>query len=416
LNPDSTEAGSVGAMIADEEARAAEAESDEEEIEAEIFLPPEVENDSDEVEKDSHISDEVADIDDSAGHDVGIKVASEDVADIDDALSALELPESEYDSVDSKDMTIQRLTEQLKQKDLMFQEMQTNLDAAFEAQEIELKTVVEENAKIVEDYKTRIADLVSQVGEAANAPVDVLGEFNLYAEKPKALFVERYMEEDRFRLNVDVRNVYAFASGSTDSYLPMMEQLPNLISKGMPCVLVDLTSDHYLTKMLKIEVKAGLSSTDLLRPGVEVSQFIQTAQGFEGLELIPSVVFHSIVFLTTDWIDTIVRLVNYAEGKPVIFLFDGVKDFAVCHSIHMLSQIIKTYVFIKSNPIVVRSTQSNFLFCGDNSTEFVALNYIPVVKTLLEAIGKKRKINAYPKDVKFSELLKGYPDAIAFLG
>lgn len=306
--------------------------------------------------------------------------------------------------------------EQTIEKDKKTIEKLTN---AINEKEEEMRQAVERDKKVIDRLNTRLEDLTTMLDEAklkqGGEDNSELSDFNVYFEKPRALFMDKYTEEEKAKLPIPSNNIYAFVNGSSDSYTAMMEQVAVLVTKNMPCLIVDFTSDHYLALLSKIEIPKDVNATalGLLNPDVSVRPMIRVAKDLPNVEIIVSPVYHTLSLLKADWINIIGRLVEYAPDKPIIMLFDSVKDFTICHTIYKLSQLIKTYAFAKSDPIVLRSLQGNFLFCGGNTTEFIALNYITQVKPLLELIsnsGAKRKIKAYPKNVRFDEILTGYRD------
>ena len=62
------------------------------------------------------------------------------------------------------------------------------------------------------------------------------------------------------------------------------------------------------------------------------------------------------------------------------------------------------YVFAKCSPIILSALYSDVQFIPKERVNIVALEYIEVVKTILNAFSSNFNINAYDKAVKWNEL------------
>jgi flagellar biosynthesis/type III secretory pathway chaperone len=352
------------------------------------------------------------------------EVEIQDIIEIsDEAFNMLSI-DLEDENIDSRDIKIERLTKIVEQKDSIIQDLKDTMNQTFEIQERELLAVVEENKETITrltNSAKELQDKYLKVVEQHNAyvdsqalfvPISPYSRLDLYSGHPKAVFVEKYTDEEKASITVDISNIYAFMCGGGDSYSEMLKQVKTMVKKNVPCLIVDLSSDYYLNKSFDLVFERP--SIDLKRKDIPISDLVVKPRDYDFMEVIPSSIFHSAALIDVDWINVLQRLASYAGKKPVILLFDSIKNFPVGYTLNKLSQLVNTYVFVVSNPVVLRSAQGNSAFCTSHNITFIVMNYIEVIKPMLDLLSRTRHIFAYAKDVNFANILTNYVDIDQF--
>ncbi len=263
---------------------------------------------------------------------------------------------------------------------------------------IELKSSYEDT--VVEANKT-IAKLKSNLDDA-KLDDDILAfcKYSTYAKNPKASSRECFNDEGKQVLSKLKSNVHILSCGGGDSLYRMLSQLTNVINGRGNAVIVDFTNDSYLKA--KHKITNGQMSSILI--GDEKYSVSQLVSRINKVDLIPSSLFNDISLLMLDWVEVLKKLDYYANGRDIILVFNNINNFTVRHTVSKLATVGQLNVFVKCNPLVLSSMWGDLKFIPSERVKIVSMDFIPMVKNVLEEFGKTHSVEAFDKDIEWGRL------------
>lgn len=318
-----------------------------------------------------------------------------------------ELPESLLaipnfgDDTDALKVQLENKDKLIAQKEAMILELRKSMDDAYKVQEMQLREVEDMYEEKMREAQELISTLEKKaiMGNLDENATRFLKYVN-YANSFKGVASEGFTEEEKVQMGSLTSNFYIFSCGSGDSSYSMLKQIKELMNKGSKSVIVDFSNDNFLAASFKMNSRTG-SSLSLLRDDINP---IELLKDVNGTKFIPTTSFNDIVFLSIDWVKLIKKVNELASGKDVIFIFGNISNFNVRTVVSKLATIGKLYVFAKCSPIILSTLYSDVQFIPKDRVNIIALEYIEVVKTILNTFSSNFNINAYDKLVKWNEL------------
>lgn len=325
-------------------------------------------------------------------------IETEDV-DTDPTDIILQIP----NALEDKDYLKQQLENKdriIAQKDAQIREIQKSLEDLYRLQDIQLNEIKSVYDKQISEANKALEEARKKL-EQASIPEDLQEflQFASYAKNYKASLREGYTQEDIRRLGRLKSKIHVFAMASGDSIYTFMKYFSELIDKNPNLLIVDFSNDQYLNT--KYKIRANHSSIHLRDKGVDIKSLVKT---LNGVQIIPTTFFNDIALLSFDWIDVIKRLNEYADGRPIIFLFNSINSFSVRYTFSKLATIGNAVIFVKCNPVILSSLFADMVFIPHDRFSVVALNYIDIVKKLLEHMATKNHIIAFNDDIKWDKI------------
>lgn len=325
----------------------------------------------------------------------------ENLIDVDTSLpdSFLNLPMQD-DDIDSLRLQLEMKQKIIAQKDSLIKELKVNQDNIFKVQEAELLEMRLGYDKTIEEANEMLRVLKEQVGCAKLAPAEQeFLKFLSYAKNPRASARRGFSEEEQKMLGKLRSTFFVFACSAGGSIFGMLKEIKLLMERKPNIVIVDFTNDIFLATKYRIVTKD--TSMSLSDATADVASLIKVV---DNVKLIPSSSFNDIAFLTMDWAQIVLKLNAFAGGKPVILLFNNINSFAVRYVVAKLVFVGELHIFASCSPIVLNSLYSDIKFIPEAGAKVVCLEYIDVVKAMVEDIGKKHQVFAFPKVVDWKKL------------
>ena len=322
-------------------------------------------------------------------------------------MANTELPESVKmipnidDDVDSLRMLLKTKDGIIAQKDGQIQDLKNRIDETYKLQEVQLEEV--ENL-----YKEKIAGFQETISalEKRSAGITLDEEssrflkFVNYARSNKAIVKEGFSDSEKETIGSLHSKYTIFACGTGDSGYSMLKQIKKYLTNGHDCLVLDFCNDNYLASIFKVNSKnqntMGLFKDDL-NP-------ISLLKDINGTKVIPTTSYNDIAVLSVDWGKLIRKIDDMASGKDVIMIFGSINNFNVRYTVSKLATLGKLCIFAKCSPIILSSLYSDVQFIPRNRVHIVALEYIDVVKTILEELSKYFMVSAFVGDVEWQKL------------
>lgn len=311
----------------------------------------------------------------------------------------LTIPNSD-DDVDSLKQQLTNSRRMVDQLNANLADMKNGIDDVYRLQEIQLLEMKEAYEKRVDEAHLVVEDLKTRLVDSAIPPEQQwFLKYATYAKNHKASLREGFSTEDMTSLRKLKSKFFIFASGAGDSHHTMMKNVFSLISTRRNLLVVDFSNDYFLTAKYQIQTKD--SSMLLNNDDVPVQQLIRQT---DGLQLIPSSFYNDIALLNMDWVKILAKLAAYAEGKTIILLFNSINSFSVRYSCSKLATVGSFFIFAKSSPIVLATLTGDIAFIPEDRFKLVAMDYIDVVKPVLDQISAKHLVLAFKEAVNWSKL------------
>lgn len=311
----------------------------------------------------------------------------------------LTIPDVDPD-VDRLRMQLELKDGLLKQKDGVIAELKHNIDQMYQYQEMQLMEMRDQYEERINKAQEAIDALKQQLKESS-VPEDVRGiaKYVPYFKSYRARLEEGFSKEELESLGTLKSPLHIFAAGVGDSLHTMMGNIKNLIGQKTTAILVDFTNDYYLRVHYKFQTRE--SSMLLNQDEHDVASLVKD---LNGVSLIPTTFFNDIAFLDFDWVKILKKLDLFADGRPLILLFNSINSFSVRYTVSKLATVGELTIFAKCNPLGLSSLTGDMAFIPANRFKIVALEYIDVVKGVLEHMAKGHKVAAFPKEVDWKKL------------
>lgn len=323
-----------------------------------------------------------------------------DVEEIDPSEILLEIPDLEDKNAENQ--RVESLEKNLAQKDLQIAEHRKALEDIYKLQDIQL-------AEVKEVYEQQMSEM-SKALEMANKKLESLAipdeylsiiKYASYMNNPRASLREGFSQQDLQSIGRLKSKMYIFAMGAGDSYYTFMKSFYSYLESNPNALVVDFTNDPFLSSKLRLQTKD--TSIQLANPEVPLENLVKQ---YKSMGLIPSSFYNDISLLNFDWVGIIKRLQAYANGRPIIFLFNSISSFSVRYTVSKLATIGELSVFVKCNPVIINSLNVDLIFIPENRLKIVAMDYIDLVDSMLKRMSEKYKVQAFrTSTINWSKLM-----------
>lgn len=309
------------------------------------------------------------------------------------------------DDTDSLKVQLENKEKLIKQKESMIKDLELQIGDAYKLQEIQMLEIKELYDKKMDEANSAISELKEKAHDIQIDEDSIkFLKFVNYSKNSKAALKEGFTEAEKKSLGKLHSTYSIFACSSGDSLYSMMKQIKKYIDKNPNVVIVDFSNDYYLNTSLNL--KSKYNSLDITKiadnSDIDIMSIFKTLGG--NTKLAPTTLYNDISLLGIDWVDILRRVDDYASGVPVILLFNNINSFAVRYTASKLSTIGKLFVFAKCTPLVLSAVFGDIKFIPENRVSLVALDYIAVVKTILDVISKSYPMLAFANDVEWNKL------------
>ena len=333
-------------------------------------------------------------------HSIGFTLIDTVDVDEDPTEIVFEIPNASED-MDSFKQQIVNKDRIIAQKDAQLLDVTKTLNDLHKLQDIQLKEIKTIYDSRLDEANEALAEAKRKLEDMA-IPEDLHGflKYAIYAQNFKASLQEGYTKADLSRLGKLTSQIHIFAAASGDSYYTYMKALNALLEKKPNVLVVDFSNDQYLISKHKVRTRD--SSMQLRDKTIKIESLVKD---MGGVSVIPTAVYNDISLLTLDWIDIIKRLNAYANGRPIIFLFNSINSFSVRYTVSKLGTIGEASIFANSNPIILSALLGDMAFIPSNRYKVVALNYIDIVRRFLDHMSQTHKVVAFKDGVEWKKII-----------
>lgn len=288
----------------------------------------------------------------------------------------------------------------INQKNGQILQLKNDIENHFKLQELQFQEMRKQFELREEELITKNEELRKQLSTSV-IPEDAKEflRYTTYAKNHKAILRDKFTPEEVESLGKLKSPIFILAGGSGDSYYTMMKQVASLMDRTKNLVVADFSNDHFFAGYYRIRSK---ETTMLLNDdSVSVESIVREAGQST---LLPTAPYNDIALLNMDWLKIIKKLDQFASGRPLFLLFNSTGSFSNRYSLAKLSGIGKVFVCVKSNPLIISSAHGDLAFIADCNFTVVAMDYIDVVKPILEQLAKRYAVEAFVKDINWAKL------------
>lgn len=309
------------------------------------------------------------------------------------------------DDTDSLKIQLENKEKLIKQKEGMIKDLENQIADAYKLQELQLLEIKDLYDKKIDEANSAITELKEKASDIqVDADSMAFIKYANYSKNYKASLKEGFTESEKREMGKLHSSYTIFACSSGDSLYSMMKQVKKYIDKNPNSIIVDLSNDYYLKT--RFDIKSNYNSLDITKLSesaeLDIVSIFKTLGG--NTKIAPSTLYNDISLLGLNWADFIRRIDEYAGGTNVILLFNNINSFAVRYTISKLATIGKLYVFAKCTPLILSAIFGDIKFIPSDRVNIIALEYIAVVKTILDVISKSYPVLAFANDVEWHKL------------
>lgn len=303
-------------------------------------------------------------------------------------------------NINSHDVANEKKDSTIKQLETSVRALEAEKDDIYHSLENQLMEMRNTYEKKVAEANNHIQTLERKVEE-----VDIPQEqrnflkFANYSEHFKGTQSEGWTTEELKRIGKPKSEIYVFASGGGSSYLLMADHVHTLMQDNPTAVIVDFSNDSYFKSKYKLKTKD--SSMVLNKEGVSVERVVKQ---LNKVSFVPTTNYNDIGLLAIEWDKVMQKLLSYANGRPIIFLFGNINNFSVRYSVSKLAQIGRLFLFVESNPIVISTLYLDLAFIPEIQSTIVCLKFIKEVEPLVHKLGEKHQVFAISNKVNWKKM------------
>lgn len=288
----------------------------------------------------------------------------------------------------------------IAQKDLLLKELTESREELYSLQEEQMLLLQQQNDAKIAEANSIIAQLKEKLSTSAEVSPEVQHFLNFmpYVTNYNAKVSDTITPDERAKFGNPKSEVHIFAAGAGDSMYSMMQEVVKLIEKNPDMLVVDFLNDGYLSIRNKWATKYSMLS--LTQSELGISDIVKINGR---TAIIPSTTFNDIALLGIDWGEMMKKIYDFANGKPILMLFNSISSFAVRYTVSKLASLGNLNVFVKSNPIMIQSTFNDIKYIPPARVRLVALDYIEPVKGIIAKIGQTYNVIAFPQDVDWGK-------------
>lgn len=312
------------------------------------------------------------------------------------------------DDTDSLKLQLETKDRIIKQKEGMIKELEQEREEIYKLQELQIKEIQEVYNKKMEEVQKIIADLEKRVKgpQLDDESLEFLKFLN-YSKNYRAALREGFSEMERMKLGRLNSKYYILGAGSGDSLYSMLRNVKSYIEKNNSAIVVDFSNDPFLSTAFAKHIKRvngkKIYSIDLANSDTNLLEMFTS---FSKTKVLFSNLYNDIGLLNLNWVEILKKVDEYAGGKPVIFLFNNINSFAVRYTLSKLATIGTLYVFVKCSPLILTTLYGDINFIPEDRVNIVAMEYIDVVKNVLNVISTKYQVIPFAKEVDWKKLLR----------
>ena len=306
------------------------------------------------------------------------------------------------DDTNSLQVQLKAKEKVIAQKDGMIADLKKSIEDSYKQQEMQVYEIeklwqekVDELNRNLEEYQEK------DLNSAISADERNFLKFLQYAQSAKAVVKEDMSDSEKKILDKLSSDYHIFATSAGDSNYSFLKELKKFIDGNPSCMIVDFSNDNFLAATYKIKSNTG-NSLGLFKDEINPSTLVQS---IGTVRLIPTTSYNDIALLNVDWVKVIQKIDELAVGRPVILIFGSINNFVVRYTVSKLASVFKLDIFVKCSPIVLTSLYSDIKFIPSSRiNSIVALEYIPVVKNILQGFSTTYNINAFSGSIEWNKL------------
>lgn len=310
--------------------------------------------------------------------------------------SMLSIPNIDEDTDATYELLLKK-DKVIAQKDKIINELNRNIESAYKSQEVQIAEIQELYNQKLTEAQNIIDTLQNKLQNVSftDEMTDFLKLIN-FAKNYKGCVPEGFNLELQQKIGGLSSKYFIFCTSGGDSLHTMLKQIKKLIEKSCNCIIYDFTNDNFLASSYRIDMKKSSTTMDLLKDEQK-----PTLKQINNTYFLPTTNYNDIALLNANWVEVIKRIDEISCGKQVILLFGNINNFAVRYTVSQLSAIGKLFLCAKCSPVILSTMFSDLQFMPIKNLMIVALEYIDIVKTILEGISRRYNVYATAKDIEW---------------
>lgn len=278
----------------------------------------------------------------------------------------------------------------IEQQKLQLQEFDATLLKTYSDAEQAINSVKEAYDKKLDEATVAVNTLKKQLNDEINYGY---GKFKVYGQYRHAYLQEGLSDKEKACLPKDYSNIEVIACGGGQSLYRMFDMVKkNMDESKQPYVFIDITGDyvstlHYGCKDVALLLKDSLTA--------EIETKFTEGCRKQGSSVIASCdPYHDILLLGVNWgtfLNNVTKL--FGNKVRVFILLNSIQSFAVEFTLAKLATILKSYIFVKSSPVLIK-----YLYGKMNTIpvargiKWLASDYFESVHSMLSAVSAKYSV------------------------
>ncbi|HBG2133314.1 TPA: hypothetical protein KPJ62_003676 [Clostridioides difficile] len=313
-----------------------------------------------------------------------------------------ELSQKEKQVEIEKNKEINELKKGIEELNNLIETKQKDMDILVEAHKEKIVEIVNENKDKIDKANENITILLNKLEKERHKYTQTQLNFLKYyrmADTYNASSKVEFNEDEKKVLLSMKSKLHIFVAGTDNSLVDLIEEFIGLMDKKN-LLVVDFTNILYFRNAV-FKANGKKHSLLLNTKDIKVEELIKP---IGKSEYITTSIFNDITFLTMDWFKIIKKLMDYSDGKDIVFLFNNISSFSVRHTISKLASVGELDIFIKCNPIYLSNMLGLLKFIPNERIKLIVMQYIDVTKTLVDMLKKEYKLFAFSQEIAWNDL------------
>lgn len=329
----------------------------------------------------------------------------DELPDISETEEEMYIPFSENEEMSYMQKKLETKENIIRHKNAQLQEMNIKATEALRIRDEEAERLHNEHNNKIKQANAEIEKLSNQINSMRLSPEEkrFLG-FMGYVKRPKAVLQEGFLESDTERFLEATKNgseLFIIAAGPNESFKDMINEVNSLVKKSeKDAIFVDFSGDPYMRN--RNTIAGNKTVLDLVMDeDADIGSLTNTLGNVHWIKAAP---YNDILLLGIDWISLLCRLIKYADGRPVVLLFNTFTSFAVNYTISKLGLLGKLRLFITASTVSMTSAKYPLAFLPPDRVQIVVTSYIEDVQSLMMSCFGKNQTLAFGANVGWNML------------
>ncbi|HBF1820699.1 TPA: hypothetical protein KNT04_002678 [Clostridioides difficile] len=313
-----------------------------------------------------------------------------------------ELSQKEKQIEIEKNKEINELKKGIEELNNLIEAKQKDVDILVAAHKEKILEIANENKDKIDKANENITILLNKLEKERHKYTQTQLNFLKYyrmADTYNASSKVEFSEDEKKILLGMESKLHIFVAGTDNSLVDLIEEFTRVMDKKN-ILVVDFTNILYFRNAV---FKADGKKHSLLLNTKNI-KIEELTKSIGKSEYITTSIFNDITFLTMDWFKIIKKLMDYSNGRDIVFLFNNISSFSVRHTISKLASVGELDIFVKCNPIYLSNMLGLLKFIPNERVRLIVMQYIDVTKTLVDMLRKEYKLFEFSQEIIWKDL------------